>query len=358
MKKYFVLTSILALAACGGGTTGGGVIGGAEDIVKPTEQTAFERAAESNQEVTGMVSRIKKGDTYVNLAMATGRAAGGAHSDGAYYLDNVTFKSADKKFGDPREDLTVKFKLDDDGKIIAMHMIDDMEELDVTRVGNENKFVMEEGIDDTFGYATLNMLGKELGMKYSDFGFLEMYGSDDPEKAMFIMPIAGGYEVKNVELNKDDFSNDIVFNGTAVGSVGEASTEVEGERLTLKDGSATLTFDKASGDQILAAKFSNWYDVKATQYHDGDAQIEFTNGAGIENDKFRFRDGDATVNEFDTGKVANNSAEHVVSVDFDYYGDSAKDPREATGIVFYSQDYGPTDDDSVDFFMGFGGTRK
>ncbi|MBD5389255.1 hypothetical protein HDR63_03305 [bacterium] len=354
MKKYVILSSVLALAACGGGSSGGGAV---DPIVTPTNAAAFERAAASNKEVTGMVSRIQKGDSYAAIGGAA-RAATGMHSDGAYYLDNVLFQSADKEFGDPRDDFSFHFKTDENGKIIGMYVTDDATKEDgsvdelMNRVGDENKF----DFDDAYG--KLNLLGAQLGMKYSDFGFLEMYDADDPDHAMFIMPIAGGYEAKNVTPNKDDFGNDVVFNGTAVGSVGEASTAVEGDRLTLSDTAATLTFRKDSGDQVLSAKFDNWYDVTATQYHDGDAQIKFANGDHIKDDKFRFQSDGATVNAFDTGKVANNSAQHLLSVGFEYYGDSAKDPREATGLVFYSQENGPTDNDSVDFFMGFGGARK
>ena len=59
MKKYFVLTSVLALAACGGGSGGNGGVSGMTD---------FERAAASNAKITGMVSRIQNGDSYNNLS--------------------------------------------------------------------------------------------------------------------------------------------------------------------------------------------------------------------------------------------------------------------------------------------------
>lgn len=71
MKKYFVLTSVLALAACGGGSGGGGAGGvvvpsapgivddvSDEFVVAGTAGTLSQTVADSNAVVTGMVSEI------------------------------------------------------------------------------------------------------------------------------------------------------------------------------------------------------------------------------------------------------------------------------------------------------------
>ncbi len=190
-------------------------------------------------------------------------------------------------------------------------------------------------------------------MQYSDFGFIEIYGTEDSANPMFIMPIAGGYEVKKLQINKDDFASNVVFTGIAVGNVGEPDTTVVGERLPLRDNNATLTFKNATGDEVLSASFNNWYDVVATRYNDGDAQIAFSNGNRITDDNFKLKEGSTPVDAFDTGKIQNDTDANNLSVGFNYYGDAAANPAEATGLIFYQKS-----NDNQPFMMGFGGVRN
>ena len=83
----------------------------------------------------------------------------------------------------------------------------------------------------------------------------------------------------------------------------------------------------------------------------------FTNGDAVESDQYRFKKGNSAVNSFDTGKVKTNDAQQKLGIDFEYYKDSTKDPREATGTIFYRQDE-KTYDENVDFYIGFGGAKK
>ena len=91
MKRFAILTSVLALAACGGSGSGG--------------MSEFDRAALSNANVTGMVSRIQDGDTYSNFARTAtvGRASSSRDTSSNIFLDDVLFESADKEYD------TVKF---------------------------------------------------------------------------------------------------------------------------------------------------------------------------------------------------------------------------------------------------------
>ena len=157
-------------------------------------------------------------------------------------------------------------------------------------------------------------------------------------------------------MNADDLANDIVFNGIAVANVGEPDTTVAGERLTLRDNNATLTFDKDSGNEVLNANFAgytdsetnvqynDWYNVVATKYADGDAEIAFTTPTGRV-----IPDGFEATN---SGKVENNNINNQLSVGFNYYGDSANNPNEATGIIHYQCE------GCQPFMMGFGGKAE
>ncbi len=356
MKKSLILTSVLALAACGGGS------GGGNSAVAPG-MTDFERVAASNAKITGMVSRIKDGDSYSNLSRGatTHRAASvGNNITGTVYLDDVLFESSDKEYGDINEDFQMRFHVNANGKIDGIYAVDDGEEGLVDRVGDENKFSMQDDEGEvTFSVA---LLGREKNLKYSDFGFLTIdgveYGESENNITHFVMPIAGGYKTKNITdtMNADDLTNDVVFNGIAVAGVGEPDTTVSGERLTLRDNNATLTFDKESGNEILSAnfvgytdsetgiKYNDWYNVEATKYADGDAKIAFSTPSG----RIIPTGFEAT----DSGKVQNNSAEHQLSIGFNYYGDSANNPNEATGIIHYQCE------GCQPLLMGFGGKAE
>lgn len=52
-----------------------------------------------------------------------------------------------------------------------------------------------------------------------------------------------------------------------------------------------------------------------------------------------------------TGKIENNKAVNQLSIGFEYYGDTAANPAEATGIIFYQQ----PGENTMPFLMGFGG---
>ena len=363
MKK-FVLTYVLALAACGGGSGGNGVISGT---------TEFERVAASNAKITGMVSRIKSGDLYSNLSRSakTQRVASGSNNiTGTVFLNNVLFESADKEYGPANEDFTMRFSIKPNGEIDGLDIIDDATQEVIKRVDEENRFTKqdfdENGNVTADVSASVTLLGQEKGLKYSDFGFVNVngieYNETENTTTTFIMPIAGGYDVKNItdSMNANNLSNDIVFNGIAVAGVGEPNTQVGGPRLTLRDNNATLTFAQNSGNEVFSANFAgytdsktgvqynDWYKVVATKYNSGEdagkAEIAFTVPSG--------RDIPVGFEATNSGKVENNNISNQLSVGFNYYGDSANNPNEATGIIHY-QCTG-----CKPFLMGFGGKAQ
>ena len=357
MKKIALLTSILSLAACGGGSGGWYV---APDEILTPEQRA---AADSNLSVTGMKSHVIVGGTNATVNPNARASTSGGHGGGKLYdLSNVIFQSTDKEFSTPDEDFMMKFIVDEHGKIIAIQSTDDGSIDEFARHDDkDNRFdVADEGV-----HARVNLVGKQLGLAYSDFGFIQMYEDTNPDTHLFIMPIAGGYQEKLVST--EDFNTDMKFSGIAVGSVGEADTTVEDERLDLYDSKAELVFNKETGTEILTADFTgnghkndSWYKVVATRYNDGDAQISFSDGADIGNERFMFHKDGQAVESFDSGKVKNNSAENMLSVGFEYFGDN-KTAQEATGLIYFMQSEAqdPTQDPNrIEMHVGFGGTVK
>ena len=128
MKKYFLLTSVLALAACGGGSGGGGGAGGARAVILPALPAGLPDAisqenATSNEYVTKMKSEVvvaaKGGHSY--LARSSAPIAG---DDGftftSYRLDDVKFFAADAK---TTQDGYLNLGINADGKIDRMYMV-------------------------------------------------------------------------------------------------------------------------------------------------------------------------------------------------------------------------------------------
>ncbi len=128
MKKYLLLTSILALAACGGGSGGGGSHGGPGAPVLPDIPDGMRSAistenASSNELVTKMKSEIvvadKGGKSYLaRTPMAIAGADG--YTFTSYRLDDVKFFAAD---ADTTNDGYLNLGINENGKIDSMYMV-------------------------------------------------------------------------------------------------------------------------------------------------------------------------------------------------------------------------------------------
>lgn len=362
MKKLSLFVSLLALSACGGGNGGNGDDGQTQ-IITPEQRAA----AESNARITGMVSFLWAEDSDDSIARASTVTT--LQNKKRYNLENVVFESADKQFQtNPNLDFTMKLKVDKNDEITHLISIDDGEEPETFKRDSEDRFNIDEN-----HYAILNFEGvnfnktrtNQYKMKYSDFGYVEMFEKDvsGKPKQQFIMPVVGGYAIKDVtaHINQNTLSQDLVFKGIAVGFVGEPCTEDEHAKLTLRDENAELRFIKLTGDEIMTANFDNWYSVTATKYQNGQARIVFDENAqnAIDNE-FKFVVNGERKNAFATSIVENNTDTNKVSVGFHYYGDK-NTPTEANGIVFYQHRQNPDGDpdDSASWLpvgIGFGGT--
>lgn len=393
MKKYFVLTSILALAACGGGSGGhhGGAIDTPGNIIKPTDTlTAEQRAAAiaSNTEITDMNSFVVVGGTNptVNPNMRTG---GVKLSDGGmlYDLEDATFETASLLMNTGLDKgASVKF-ITKDGKIDKITMDNGTLNIEASRKGDSNEFVgsgfyadpenpADKELVDGLGM-TYKSIAKDtdgLGLAYSDFGLVEWGDEGQMEDSHYF---AGGYGVKEIKSVKDGMT----FSGTAdavvrIGKMGDDIDPAQQDVLHTNT-AATLNFNPETQSSTLTAKFSNWYDVTATMNKDGKlASLNFDNGDKdgfyhSEAHDFKWHGKDSfeaaeTADEVARTDLCPNCTQTIVRDGFvKYYGDGTN-PAEAVGVIRYGDNIGveikdtsgnTTGTEAMRFDMGFGATR-
>ena len=334
MKKYFVLTSALALAACTGGNGGGGDNNVFLDTLTPAQRAAVE----SNRNLTGMLTYIETDDSgnTTNSRYAITRNSGTQQMGGSHDLSDVNFVTADEDF-DTVDGFT--FVVDENKKVIGI----DMQMTDIEDYPEDGPEYFERGNEDDSneftglvktedwvkGRLDYNSLGKDMGLRYSDFGNIKIniYNEETSQfQEAQTLAFIGGYDnVKKIDT--DDIAETTEFSGRATGGVvsilgGEGS----GQTLDLDtsantEGStvARLVFDKQNETSTLVAEFDNWYDVRYTKSGNTTGTVEFTNGKN--EDFYLLGDTDGS------GKTVNVSGE-----DLHYFGDN-NNPSEAVGLV-------------------------
>ena len=111
MKKTLILTSILALAACGGGSGGGSA-----PVVQDSGMRVSSDAILSNKNVTSMASEIliAKNGTAPNIVRSASVVNDGTEYI-AYHLDDAKFFESDMEDGE-----YISFGIDENGQIDNM----------------------------------------------------------------------------------------------------------------------------------------------------------------------------------------------------------------------------------------------
>lgn len=331
MKKYFVLTSVLALAACGGGS-GGGRNDAPGAITTPTDTlTAEQRAAAiaSNSQITDMNSFVVVGGTNPTInPNARAATTGVQQSDGGvrYDLSDVEFKTASMLMNtDVDDNAVIKFQIQD-GEINGINLsLEGTGAAGMSSEGETIKLQIDANrIDDTNIFAGTGnyQAGEEiesLDADATDFGLLYSSKAKDNNQNLHYADwgviqwgdignydtsnyFAGGYDVKRTDTNtngnidytkmnqlaQNSNNEKLTFSGVADGVVriGDMSDDAEFNytegvnKLTL---SADATLEFASGESTLTANFDNWYDVSATMDNTGKlTNLEFTNGDKVD----------------------------------------------------------------------------
>ena len=369
MKKFTVLTSVLALAACGGGSGGPGA------PVRVTQNEGFlsatPEAVESNKEITTMVSEIdictgNCDSPRQDVARVSTKEINGKTFK-VYNLDDVNFLMADEGFGGE-----MNFNIDDTTKkIIGVTVGAEDEDAKYFERQNDNSFtgqVTIEGGQQADGILNYTSVAKakNLGLRYSDFGKVEVQVRN-PETNTFehaqTFVFIGGYDdASQKRIAENNIDSEKTFSGYATGSVTSIlhdrvveEGQEKGKTINLdtstnstKDKFATLTFN--NGTSTLNAKFDNWYDVKHVK-SSTDEYIEFSNFTTQENltitdgtqlaaNDFRMvsNPGDEPFelhnnqyHEYEEGQRTEETGNSLNS-DIRYYGDNNK-PSEAVEML-------------------------
>ena len=133
MKKYLILTSVLALAACGGGSHGGGSVNAPDTL----NARITDAAAASNQAITAMKSQvIVSNKTSGDLSRSATETVGGVTFT-SYDLSDVKLFAAD---ADHTDNGYLKIGMDDNGRIEKITMNIGEVGAPVQRVGETNRF--------------------------------------------------------------------------------------------------------------------------------------------------------------------------------------------------------------------------
>ena len=409
MKKYLVGMSVLVLAACGGGGSGGLVASGTDgnytiNVVRAgtVDGAVSNDVAESNSNVTGMVSQILKASNGATINV--GRSATNIQHNGVTYTESYDLSDVDFNFTDEGFGGMVRFHVDGDKKITHFDILDDETLLTVIddnlyvesdngelSINSNNELVGANGTltydsttgiytydssnnnldgtyivhngkileadpydgpyrqvgnklyalnrfnrtgDDGFTFAgnftttnneqvsgtlTYNSSGKDMDLKYSDFGYFQLASANDVNRPVNVI---GGYEIKQIETLP---TAEKTFTGRAVASViSVLGGENTGTVFDPNDnggtiyGNATLKFK--NGSEKLTAEFNDWYNVS---YNNGTVKFD---GAG-KNIPAAYQllstDVDARGNIIPDGEISH---------DFRYYGDNGT-PAEAVGLI-------------------------
>ena len=456
MKRFAILTSVMALAACGGGSGGMGPSGGYVDVVGESNSAITSMVSNSEYQVVRyLANKLGEDATSVNLprdasnrgAFVPGPTIGNLDYDtanelvqiAAWLVDDTTsetdiidkfensaldknkIKAALKLLDDmwcfvggsaektaerilqhreslqqPLADLQektevfnlkdVEFKTEAGGVLTtlvfnvnpttgrvesieyphAQEIMDEYIGSDVTvgpimRDGDTNSFIEHFTVDEessplygqTVDVPTEYVsYGKQLGLRYSDFGVLKTdFSSASFEGAedwgVWQTPFIGGYTTKqisndNMQLLAQD--SDIVFTGSAKGDISyhDWNAGIPGSTGAdiplqggLNDNQATLTFT-GDGTQIFAADFANWAQIRAEKAADGTNQFIVVNSYVDSDSPYYMESSPAGLIE---GDYITYAGDHQMQFVTGYYGNT-DNPTEAVSLVKYSHQWG------------------
>ena len=404
MKKITLLTPLLVLTACGGGTGGG--YNAPNAIVNPSDSlTAEQRAAaiDSNKKVTGMNSFVVVGGKNPTINTNSRAASSGVIlSDGGirYDLSNVhlhtTTFTEDYINPDEGADIILGIK---EGKIESLSFIGPEHFGEDGVVGKRNDEIenfsgiatvtfKEEVFEDTgngekhqvfdeygnpvykittsdveFGL-TYNSFGDDFAnnaLQYADFGEILIKNTEEESNEYF----AGGYSAKKINLDEGNvkIEKDITFSGIADASVhgstgyDENLPEQHTEKTkSLRDEHAKLVL-MTDGKSTLNANFANWYDVSVDFTKEGkvsgidfynlkpdsDKDLVFSTWDKDESGSFT----DINYHETHVGKeqqyIANSDTledTNVIRNGFIEYYGDGTNPAEAVGVIKYAESGG------------------
>ena len=392
MKKYFVLTSILALAACGGGSGSGSDGYNPVDVIRAgTTGTVSLEAAESNYKVTSMVSEIGQASdgSTINIVNSGRSATTSFVYNGkeyrSYRLDDVRFGLGPSN-GEVSEDEYITFGLNPNtGEIDSVIYHDGDEVSNVARESDTNVFTATvykyylngQPMTDSFDTQptkeqVLNAIEKRLMNSSEDvrmhyLNMFEALGEDwDSEEHLVSEVQKHTFELKgkdlDVQLRYSDFGydklvtvgeedepdNSVIAGGYDIKKIDVTRPEFADKKITFSgtaigaksynEGTTYIseTIDTDKGAATLT--FENGHETLIMPFNDyytvtvnkdgENSNIAFTDYKGS-NDNFKFTK---------ENNITTNSDDYAF-VNIKYFGDNNQ-PSEAIGTVHYEEDGG------------------
>ncbi len=371
MKKLTILTSVLALAACGGGNNA--------PVVPDSGMRVSSDAIASNQNVTSMASEIliAKDGTAPNIVRSASVVNGGTEYI-AYHLD-------DAKFFDNHMDSAdeyISFGIDENnGQInnMSYHWKENNSDMveSVNRESSDNSVFTEnvykfhvtvgmntyytdslvpgqyskEQIKEAFHDAydgeisddilldieaavdatdmvpteyvhrhVIDLQGNDMPesnkLRYSDFGYTTILAKEIHEEGDGVgddnSVIFGGYEIK--EIQNPNLTNGMTFSGKAVAALGVVHENAV-KKIETGDTDTTLTID-ANGKETLTMPFNNYYTISVEKPQNADETISWT--------------GTTTIGyALDGNQPVNNQ-----QINMKYYGDTTTPSEVVGGVKF------------------------
>ncbi len=243
--------------------------------------------------------------------------------------------------------------------------------------------------DNMIGAIDLETFGNQVGLAYSDFGFMKFFDPDNPQNAERAV-LYGGYNDYKRDITNTN--QRMVFSGKAAGLVsyrdgvlndtsGQQGPITQGTQVI--SGDAEFVFDPSgiSGPtETLTANFSNWYDVEITKTGNTASAVFSDATNKINDNNFKFFDMNGTTGqlEYKNTNTVNNmlvdtildsqtsfvTGHHSGAMDLNYYGYTDSGISEVSGQVNYGESFpyysngidGTTDRGrSIDVTFGFGG---
>lgn len=261
-----------------------------------------------------------------------------------------------------------------DNKVYSFDTFERTSDEDFTFSGQ----VTTENNEQTDATLTYYSVGKDVKLRYSDFGYFKLESNNDVDRPVSII---GGYDIKKIE-HQDLPNSEIEFHGKASGSV-VALRNNDAKVIELLDSDSTLVFNGETRTATLDADFTNWYDVqyKETYAENGtatDKNIKYYNyaddpNANVEANYFRMLSDTYENNTYLSDKLDENEkpiglsmnqatyTEHDeennrIQSDLRYYGDNGT-PTEMVGLIQVRDcDSGNCgDNDEIRMNLGFGG---
>ena len=386
MKKLTILTSVLALAACGGGSGGGSSIAPRATVTPMDLGSQYSKVAcnSDRSECRGVTVDSNGNTTLSEARFASKRLARAATTHGniavgneqwdLFYADdidmNITYS--------PGRLAKQTFIVDDNGNITGLKWSEDEEVADFVpgvvlsgmKYIGDNKFSLKSGKDD--GTLEFENYGD---LNFANFGVVKIRDMKwwnaeenkwhDVGEGNMDIPFAGGYNVLKQNPTEDLSGQTITYTGTARGMVEYAGTKTSDpaqDYLNIIANNATLTLDTtgANAKETFAGNFvktedqsKQWYTITATK-DNGVVNYVFTGENQTGSDRFNMSGTNQTIKTFDT----------------DYYSDKKDTAAEASGLFQYQEIIDPSlkehpesenpmiQENNKTMYIGFGGKTE